>query len=275
MKWQSTAFVLLIGAVTAIAQGTPAAKNPPELSDAKFDATRLRTGRFEYRIVRDGKQIATFTITVDKQSDGTFRFTAKGFDQEWESVATSSFQPISAALRIERPKRKETYSMSLTYGRDRVTGSAGKKTHKKTHKGKQKEEKTENASGRKTADKKTNEAKKTEMKPVSAAVPAGTVDQRIDWAAMLASRLEVGQKLDFTVYDPGTGVSKVAGEVSKAEQIRVPAGTFETIRAVYRIEKLKETETYEVLASKETPRFMVREDFSNGMSTELVKAVFH
>jgi hypothetical protein len=55
----------------------------------------------------------------------------------------------------------------------------------------------------------------------------------------------------------------------------VPAGTFETIRAVYRIEKLKETETYEVLASKETPRFMVREDFSNGMSTELVKAVFH
>ena len=58
MKWQSTAFVLLIGAVTAIAQSTPAAKNPPELSDAKFDATRLRTGRFEYRIARDGKQIA-------------------------------------------------------------------------------------------------------------------------------------------------------------------------------------------------------------------------
>jgi hypothetical protein len=91
---------------------------------------------------------------------------------------------------------------------------------------------------------------------------------------MLASRLEVGQKLDFTVYDPATGVSKVAGEVSKAEQIRVPAGTFETIRAVYRIEKSKGTETYEVLASKETPRFMVREYFSTGMSTELVKAVF-
>jgi hypothetical protein len=86
----------------------------------------------------------------------------------------------------------------------------------------------------------TNEAKLAEMKPVSAAVPTGTVDQRIDWAAMLASRLEVGQKLDFTVYDPATGVSKVAGEVSKVEQIRVPAGTFETIRAVYRIEKLGE-----------------------------------
>jgi hypothetical protein len=80
MKWQSTAFVLLIGAVTAIAQSTPADKNPPEMSDAKFDATRLRTGRFEYRIVRDGKQLATFTITVDQQSDGNFRFTAKGFN---------------------------------------------------------------------------------------------------------------------------------------------------------------------------------------------------
>jgi hypothetical protein len=252
MKWQSTAFVFLIGAVTAIAQSTPPDKNRPEMTDAKFDATRLHTGRFEYRIVRDGKQISTFTITVEKQSDGNFRFAAKGFNQEWESVATSSFQPVSAALRIERPKRKETYSMSLTYGRDRVTGSAGT-----------------------TADNMTNEAKLAEMKPVSAAVPTGTVDQRIDWAAMLASRLEVGQKLDFTVYDPATGVSKVAGEVSKAEQIHVPAGTFETIRAVYRIEKSKGTETYEVLASKETPRFMVREDFSTGMSTELVKAVFH
>jgi hypothetical protein len=48
-------------------------------------------------------------------------------------------------------------------------------------------------------------------------------------------------------------VSKVAGEVRKAEQIRVPAGTFETFRAVYRIEKSKGAETYEVLASKETP----------------------
>ena len=142
--------------------------------------------------------------------------------------------------------------MSLLYGRDRVTGSAGT-----------------------TADNMTNEAKLAEMKPVSAAVPTGTVDQRIDWAAMLASRLEVGQKLDFTVYDPATGVSKVVGEIGKAEQIRVPAGTFETIRAVYRIEKLKETETYEVLASKEMPRFMIREDFSSVMSTELVKAVFH
>jgi hypothetical protein len=141
--------------------------------------------------------------------------------------------------------------MRLTYSGDRVTGSAGT-----------------------TADNVTNEAKLAEMKPVGAAVPGGTVDQRIDWAAMLASRLEIGQKLDFTVYDSATGISKVASEVTKAEQVRVPAGTFDAIRAVYRIEKSKGTETYEVLASKETPRFMVREDFSTRMSTELEKAVF-
>jgi hypothetical protein len=51
MKWQSTVFVLLIGAVTAIAQSTPLDKNPPKVSDAKFDAARLRTGRFDYRIM--------------------------------------------------------------------------------------------------------------------------------------------------------------------------------------------------------------------------------
>jgi hypothetical protein len=51
----------------------------------------------------------------------------------------------------------------------------------------------------------------------------------------------------------------------------VPAGTYETIRAVYRIEKSKGPESYEVLASKETPRFLVREDFSRGISTKLVK----
>jgi len=224
------------------------AQETPPISDAKFDAARLRTGRFDYQIMQNGKQLATFTITIDKKVGGNFRFTAKGLDQEWESIATSSFAPISAALRLEQPKDKKTYSMNLNYDGNRVAGSAGT-----------------------TVKSMTNEAKGAEMKPVSADVPAGTVDQRIDWAAMLASRLEIGQKLNFTVYDPATGVSKVTGEISKEEKTRVPAGTFDTIRTIYKIEKSEGTETYEVLASKEMPRFMVREDFSNGMSIELVK----
>ena len=228
-----------------------AAKNAPpseQIPEAKFDAGRLRTGRFDYRIMQNGKQIATFVITIDKQPGGNFRFAAKGLNQEWESIAKSSFAPISAALRIERPENQKTYAMNLNYDGNHVSGSAGT-----------------------TAKSMTDEAKHAEMKLVSAEISPDTIDQRIDWAAMLASGLETGRKVNFTVYDPATGVSKVMGEISKAEPTRVPAGTFETIRAAYRIEKSKGTETYEVLASKERPRFMVREDFSNGMSTELVK----
>lgn len=91
--------------------------------------------------------------------------------------------------------------------------------------------------GQLASDEMTSEARQSETKPVGADVPEGIVDQRIDWAAMLS----------------GTGVSQVAGEVTKAEQIRVPAETFETIRAAYRIKKSNETESYEVWASKEIP----------------------
>jgi hypothetical protein len=237
----------ICAAFAAAAQSAPLGKGSSSASDAMFGAVRLRTGRFDYQIMQNGKQIATFAIAIEKQADGNFRFAAKGLNQEWESIATSSFAPISAALRIERPEKK-IYSMNLKYGENRVTGSTGT-----------------------TAKEVTNEVKRTEMKPVNAEIPAGTVDQRIDWAAMLASRLEIGRKISFSVYDPATGVSKVAGEIGKVESTQVPAGTFETIRVEYRIEKSKGTETYEVLASKGTPRFIVRETFSNGMSTELVK----
>ncbi len=244
----ATLTLLFCAAFTVAAQSTLQDADSPQVPDAKFDATRLRTGRFDYRIMQKGKQVAIFVITIDKQPGGHFRFEGKGLNQQWESIAVSSFAPISAALRIERPELKKKYAMNLNYDGNRVTGLAGT-----------------------TTESMTTEAKRAEMKPVSAEIPAGVVDQRIDWAAVLSSRIEIGRKFDFAVYDPATGISKVAGEIKEAEQTRVPAGTFDTIRVVYRIEKSKGTETYEVLASKETPRFIVREDLANGMSSELVK----
>jgi hypothetical protein len=241
--------IVVIATVFTVAAQTPSSvKDSPQMAEAKFDASRLRTGHFEYRMMQSGKQIGTSVLTIEKRSDGNFRFAAKFSDQEWESVATSSFVPISAALRIDRLERKQVYSMNLKYDGDRVTGSAGT-----------------------TGENVTEDEKRSAMKTLSANVPVGTVDQRIDWAAMLGTRLQVGEKTNFTVYDPGTGVSAVAGEATKAEHIQVPVGTYETIRTVYRIEKSKGPETYEILASKETPRFLVREDFSDGMSIELVK----
>src|SRR5215475_12364866 len=59
-----------------------------------FDATRLRTGHFDYRMTKAGKEIAKFTVNVEKMADGNFRFTgeATGFNQKWESIATPMFQ---------------------------------------------------------------------------------------------------------------------------------------------------------------------------------------
>jgi Protein of unknown function (DUF3108) len=222
------------------------APTPTASSESTRDATRLRTGRFEHRMIKNGKEIARFVITIQKQGDGNFRFTgeADGFNQRWLSTATRFFEPIDAQLRMNRTNG-ETYAMDLIYSKRRVTGSVSAWTLPKRT--------------------------PPPSKPVEASIPPSTVDQRIDWAVVLASRLEAGQKFNFTVYDAETGVSPVVCEVSKTEQIQVPAGSFKTIRASYRIEKSKGAETYEVFASDVFPRILVREDFPNGTRIELTK----
>jgi hypothetical protein len=213
---------------------------PGARPEHSFDATRLRAGRFEYRVMKEGKEIAKFSVTVEKAAEGNFRFSgeATGFDEKWESIATPMFDPVSAMLRMQLRDGK-MYSMSLKYGDGYVTGSEQK--------------------GSAPANK------------IDSRVPPGTIDQRIDWAAAMSSRLKVGDKFNFTVFDPATGVSQVTGEVAKDERITVPAGAFDTVRVIYQIEKSKGTERYEVLATKDLPRTMIREDFPNGTSSELVR----
>jgi hypothetical protein len=98
------------------------------LLDAKpeqsFDATRPRTGRFGYRVMKAGKEIAKFSLTVEKAVKGNFRFRgeATGFDEKWESIATPRFDPVSAMLRMQLRDGK-MYSMSSKYGDGYVTGS--------------------------------------------------------------------------------------------------------------------------------------------------------
>jgi hypothetical protein len=203
------------------------------------DAGRLRIGRFEYRMPKAGIETAKFTVTVERLQSGNFRFTgeASGFNQKWESTATPLFQPVSAMLRMQRRDGK-MYSMNLKYDDGRVTGLQEKESS--------------------TADR------------IDDHVPPGTLDQRIDWAAAMARRLDIGDKLAFTVYDPATGVSRVTGEMARAERMQVPTGTYDTMRVIYQIEKSKGTERYEVLASKTEPRVMIREDFPDGTTSELI-----
>jgi hypothetical protein len=204
-----------------------------------FDATRLRTGRFDYRMLKASKEIAKGTLTIEKTTDGNLRFTGEfaGFNQKWESIATPMFNPVSAMLRMQLRDGK-MYLMNLKYEDGHVAGSEQKES--------------------------------SPSNKIDNHVPPGTVDQRIDWAAAMSRALEVGDKFKFTVFDPATGVSRVIGEVIRDEKIIVPAGTFDTVRVIYQIEKTKGTERYEVLATKAMPRMMVREDFPNGISSELV-----
>jgi hypothetical protein len=209
--------------------------------DSPFDARRLQTGHFAYRIMQDGKQIATFTLTITVRPDGTYVFTgdAQGFHQHWESVAQAGFSPVSGLLNIIRDDGRH-YDMTVRYADGRAHGTVTR----------------EPAAARES----------------DRPLPANTIDQRIDWAAMLSSRLAVGDELAFHVYDPDTGATPVAARAEGLKSITVPAGTFEALRLSYRMAKADGPETYEVQVTPGTPRIMLREEFPDGSITELVKA---
>ena len=105
----------------------------------------------------------------------------------------------------------------------------------------------------------------------SAALSSNTVDQRIDWAAAISGPLATGRQSEFSVYDPGTGVSRVVERVGAPETIKTPAGLFAAIRIEYDVEKRGKRERYVVFATQTLPRVMIREDFPNGVVTELLR----
>lgn len=248
---------LLLTIITIVSATTAdAAENSPTIvtlpSRPAFDATRLRPGRFVYRNLRDGKEVARFVLTVQPLPDGNTRFTgeAAGFNQRWESVAGPSFVPVSALLMMET-KTRDHFSMTLRYGETDVTG----------------ESVTTPLSSYSTA---------TAIAPVKKAIhdriTATTVDQRIDWAAVLSSALVPGQSLSFTVYDPTTGISQVTAAVTPGGTLNLPSGPVETVRGIYLIQKARGTEAYEVWTTPDPPRVLLREVFPNGTSTELIEA---
>ena len=185
----------------------------------------------------------TATISIARIDGRTLRFhndVTGESRQTWESIATTSFEPMSVTLGLG-PDDDPSSSMSLTYQGQAVSGTA---TRVDRVKGKM-----------------TNR--------VSAELPADTVDQRIDWAVMVAAPSTAGEVIVFSVYDPWTGISRVTARIGRAETVTVPAGTFPAHSVIYRVEKSRGTEQYQVWVSEDAPRFMVREDFPNGASTEL------
>jgi len=210
-------------------------------SGQTFDAARLRTGRFVYRTVANGKDAGGSEITISR--DGNFRFTnhvTGQFVQDWEATTTAAFAPIAAKLTFGEDRKP---SFELVYRDRRVAGAAW--------------------------------SRQTAMKrDVQASIVPDTVDQRIDWAAVMSAELTGGREFRFHVYDPGAGNSLVTAVVSGPETVEVPAGKFTAMRVVYRIDKAGGSEVYLLLTNREGPRMLLKEEFPNGAVTELVEAAF-
>lgn len=210
-----------------------------------FDATRLRTGSYSFRTLVDGKEVGRSRIQIRRSADSrnyVFSNLVLGsFSQSWEAVASPTFAPVSAKLSFGQGSAARTV-FELAYKGTRVTGFIA------------------------------SQKEPFKRREVDEAIADDTVDQRIDWAAVMAFKEYVeGHEFKFHVYDAGTGNSLVSVLIGKSEKIVVPAGSFETVRISYRIDKRSGAETYEVFVTKQAPRFLVKEKFPNGSLTELVE----
>jgi hypothetical protein len=247
--WSVFGFWLLI-LVRLAAQDAPSSVVP---ASSLFDAQRLKTGTFVYRDMDHGKEVGRGTITIQGpinsrnyafSNHATFSESFSGYrSQQWEAVVTSGFQPVSATLSFgEGPNAAPVFD--LKYSSRHVTGFTI------TRKGPDK--------GAKIF--------------VDAALPTDIVDQRIDWAAVLASDHQTGRQYEFHVYDPGIGISQVTALIGPVEQVQVPAGTFAARRITYRIEKATGTEEYQIFSTLEPLHMMLREEFPNGVVSELLES---
>ena len=230
-------FVAIICLILAIANGQDAR---PDL-----DAGRLQTGSFSFRTLVDAREVGRSRIQIRRSTDsGTYIFSnlvIGSFSQSWEAVASPTFGPVSAKLSFGQGSAART-AFDLSYRDDRVTGFIA------------------------------SQKEAFKRREVDETLADDTVDQRIDWAAVMAFKEYVeGKEFRFHVYDPGTGNSLVSVRIGESQTTTVPAGSFETMRISYRIDKRSAPETYEVFVTKQAPRFLVKEKFPNGSITELVE----
>src|SRR5262249_2893814 len=127
----------------------------------------------------------------------TYRFSNEitgEFGQCWESVATRLFEAVSAKLSFgQSPCDVPTFDIAYRGGK--VSGFAVSR----------------------------NNGSSPARRTVDATVPSDIVDQRIDWAYVLAADFEHEKKFEFRVYDPGAGISRAVAQVEGIERIQVPA----------------------------------------------------
>jgi len=194
-----------------------------------FDAALLKEGRFVYRTTLRGESLGETTLEI-RRDGANYRISmsAPEVGQSWQATVARSFAPIQASLSMRG--RKGPYRMELRYAGDSVTGE---------------------------------EQDAGVTRPVDARVAGVTLDQRVDWAAMMAARAPDRSSFALRVFDPSTGSSAMLGRVG---------GDASTLRLDYSICKREHLEEYTVHATRETPRTMLREDMPNGLVSELIRA---
>lgn len=211
-----------------------------------FDARRLQTGTFHYRDHIEGSSDGQSAIRIEKISGGTtyaFSNVVDGsFSQHWRALSSVDFTPISAELTFGS-SASAAKAFSLFYQAGHVTGFFVKEPR----------------------------AGDSTKHLVDDTVAPDTVDQRIDWAAVMSLNVYIpAERFLFHVYDPKAGNSKVEATVISLETIHVDAGTFHVARIVYQIGKSTGSERFEVFVNDSSHRFLVKEVFPNGLISELV-----
>jgi hypothetical protein len=207
----------------------------------RFSAGSLREGRFVYRETVAGKDTSTFTLEIRRRAVDTWGFTGEGSGQRWEAITDSTFHPRSAMLSMTH--RGRPYEFHLRYSGD-------------------------SAFARVTRD--DSSAHQIEVSSAEA-VHGVTIDQRIDWASLMASDLAEGESATYSVYDPGTSSSRLRASASAGPTLSGPEGNRATTKLDYTICKAGKSESYTVFATKGRQRIMLREDLRGDIVAELVR----
>jgi hypothetical protein len=202
-----------------------------------FDASRLKEGRFTYRTTLKGESLGETVIEI-RRADAQFLISmnAAEIEQSWKAEVERSFAPVSASLSMRG--KKGPYVMTLQYAGMNITGE-------------------EHESG--------------VTRTVNVTAKGAVIDQRVDWASMMAATAPAGRSIAMRVFDPSTGLSDMLGKIGGLQPMTGAGGEVLALRLDYTICKRGHVEEYTVYASHETPRFMLREDMPNGLVSELIR----
>ena len=239
MRIVSIGSLILLGSL-ALAQTSLLDAGP------RFDAHRLQLGTFRYSDSSHGKVIGESKIRVHSSEGKEYVFSnvvEGASDQHWKAVITPNFSPISAELTFGGSGEQHK-AFDLTYSRNHVSGVAA-----------------------------TRDRDSFIDRRIGEEVAVDTVDQRIDWAAVMALKsYEESETFTFHVYDPKDGNSRIVATVKGMETIHTRAGAFRVVRILYTTEKAGGAQTFEVFINERVPRFLVKEIFPWGMASELVES---